>query len=127
MVPATFERAARWGTGCVGASVPAPRIEPAFDAARAAWANAGREGAPYLVAIAYFALVDAEQGRSNVWDYYSITGEEVARLITDGVAAGPGQVKDTMAAFAGIGADELILNPTVGDTEGITRLADLVL
>lgn len=84
-------------------------------------------GAPYLVAIAYFALVDAERGRSNVWDYYSITGEEVARLITDGVAAGPGQVKDTVAAFAGIGADELILNPTVGDTEGITRLADLVL
>jgi alkanesulfonate monooxygenase SsuD/methylene tetrahydromethanopterin reductase-like flavin-dependent oxidoreductase (luciferase family) len=46
IVPATFERAARWGTGYVGASVPAPMIEPAFDAARAAWANAGRQGRP---------------------------------------------------------------------------------
>jgi hypothetical protein len=37
------------------------------------------------------------------------------------VAAGPGQIKDTLAAFADIGADigadELILNPTVGDPE----------
>jgi alkanesulfonate monooxygenase SsuD/methylene tetrahydromethanopterin reductase-like flavin-dependent oxidoreductase (luciferase family) len=127
MVPATFERAARWGTGYVGASVPTPMVEPAFDAARAAWANAGREGSPYLVAIASFALVDAEQNRSNVWDCYSITSEKVARPITDGVSAGPGQVKDTVAAFAGIGADELILNPTVGDTEEIARLAGLVL
>jgi hypothetical protein len=50
-----------------------------------------------------------------------------ARLITDGLAAGPAQVKETVAAFADIGADELILNPTVGDPEETTRLADIVL
>ena len=126
-VPAAFERVARWGTGYVGGSVPAPMVAPAFEATRAAWTNAGREGSPYLIAIAYFALGDAERGRSNVWDYYSIGGDEIARLITDGVSAGPEQVKDTVAAFAGMGADELILNPTVGDTEEITRLADIVL
>ena len=53
--------------------------------------------------------------------------DEIARLITNGVAAGPARVKDTVAAFADIGADELILNPTVGDLEEITRLADIVL
>jgi hypothetical protein len=31
-----------------------------------------------------------------------------------------------VAAFAGIGADELIFLPAVGDLEEITRLADLV-
>ena len=80
-----------------------------------------------MVAVAYFALGDTEQGQANVWDYYSISGDEIARLITNGVAAGPARVKDTVAAFADIGADELILNPTVGDLEEITRLADIVL
>ena len=126
-VPAAFECVARWGTGYVGASVPAPMVAPAFEAARAAWTNASRRGSPYLVAVAYFALGDTEQGQANVWDYYSISGDEIARLITNGVAAGPARVKDTVAAFADIGADELILNPTVGDLEEITRLADIVL
>jgi alkanesulfonate monooxygenase SsuD/methylene tetrahydromethanopterin reductase-like flavin-dependent oxidoreductase (luciferase family) len=126
-VPAAFERVARWGTGYVGGSVPAPMVAPAFEATRAAWTSARRAGAPRLVAIAYFALGDTEQGRANVWDYYSISGDEIARLITDGVADGPAQVKDTVAAFADIGADELILNPTVGNPEEITRLADIVL
>lgn len=126
-VPASFERVARWGIGYIGGSLPAPMVAPAFEATRAAWAKAGREGSPYLVAVAYFALGDTDQGRANVWDYYSISGDQVARLITDGVAAGPERVKDTVAAFADLGADELILNPTVGDPEEITRLADIVL
>jgi alkanesulfonate monooxygenase SsuD/methylene tetrahydromethanopterin reductase-like flavin-dependent oxidoreductase (luciferase family) len=125
--PASFERVARWGIGYVGASVPAPVVEQAFEAARAAWARARRGGSPYLVAIAYFALGDTDQGHSNLWDYYSISGHAVARLITGGVAAGPAEVKETVAAFADIGADELILNPTVGDPEEITRLAEIVL
>ena len=125
--PASFERVARWGTGYIGLSLPAPMVAPTFEAARAAWAEAGREGSPRLVAIAYFALGDAEQGRANVWDYYSISGDEVARLVTGAMAAGPGLVKDTVAAFADIGTDELILNPTVGDLEEINRLADIVL
>ena len=125
-VPASFERVARWGIGYVGASAQAPMVAPDFEATRATWAKAGREGSPYLVAIAYFALGDTEQGQANVFDYYSIAGDEIARLITGGVAAGPGRVKDTVAAFADIGADELILNPTVGDLEEITRLADIV-
>jgi alkanesulfonate monooxygenase SsuD/methylene tetrahydromethanopterin reductase-like flavin-dependent oxidoreductase (luciferase family) len=125
--PAAFERVARWGIGYVGASVPAPMVAPAFEATRAAWARAARGGSPYLVAIAYFALGDTGQGRANVWDYYSIAGDEVAGFISEGLAAGPAQVKETVAAFADIGADELILNPTVGDPEEITRLADIVL
>ena len=127
MVPAAFERAARWGIGYVGASLPAGMIAPSFDAVRTAWSQAGREGSPYLVAIAYFALGDAEQGRANVWDYYSVSGEEIAGLISGGVAGGPGQVKETVAAFADLGADELILNPAVGDIDEIDRLSDIVL
>ena len=62
-MPATFERMARWGTCYVGRSAPASTVAPAFEAARGAWAKAGREGSPYLVAIAYFALGDPDLGR----------------------------------------------------------------
>lgn len=127
MVPATFERMARWGAGYFGASVPAANVASAFDSARAAWTKAGREGSPYLVAQAYFALGDPDQGRANVWDYYSGLSDELVSLVLDGVLAGPEQIKDAVTAFAGIGADELLLNPTVGDTKEITRLADIVL
>ena len=126
-VPATFERVARWGTGYVGLSLPAPRVARDFEATRAAWAEAGRGGSPRLIAMAYFALGDAEQGRANIWDYFSISGDEAARLVTGGMAVSPGLVKDTVASFADIGADELILNPAVGDPEEISRLADIVL
>ncbi|MEV5753752.1 hypothetical protein AB0L00_38535 [Actinoallomurus sp. NPDC052308] len=99
---ASFERVARRGAGYIGGSVPAPLVAPAFDAVRAAWATAGREGSPHLVALAYSALGDTVQGHANVWDYYQSTGDEVARLITDGMASGPGRVKDAVAAFADI-------------------------
>ncbi|HEX6448723.1 MAG TPA: hypothetical protein VF060_04600 [Trebonia sp.] len=118
---------ARWGAGYIGLSLPAPMVAPAFAAARAAWAEAERAGSPRLIAIAYFALGGTGQGRANVRDYYSIAGDELAGHVSDGVAAGPAQVKETVAAFADVGADELILNPTVGDLDEIDRLADIVL
>jgi len=118
---------ARWGIGYIGTSMPAPMVAPYFEAIRAAWVKAGREGSPRLVAIAYLALGDAVQGQANVWAYYSTAGDEIARRITGGIAAGPARVRDTVAAFADIGADELIFNPTVGDPDEITRLAHIVL
>ena len=55
-----------------------------------------------MIATASFALGDTEQGQANVWDYFRITGYRSARFITDGVATGPGQVKDAVAALADI-------------------------
>lgn len=125
-VQASFERVARWGTGYVGGPVPAPRVGPAFEAARVAWAKGVRAGSPYLAAVAHFALGDAEQGRANVWDYYRITGDRGAHRIAEGVATGPRQVKDAVTAFADIGADELIFLPAIGNLEEIARLAATV-
>jgi alkanesulfonate monooxygenase SsuD/methylene tetrahydromethanopterin reductase-like flavin-dependent oxidoreductase (luciferase family) len=127
MVPAAFERVARWGKGYIGASVPASMVAPAFQGARTAWKNAGREGTPRLVAIAYYALGDIDKGRSNVWDYYMTAGDETAGLITGGVLVGPDGVKTGLKEFAEIGADELILNPTLDDLSELERLADVVL
>lgn len=58
---------------------------------------------------------------------YSILGKQIADFISGSIAAGPDGVRDTVAAFAGIGATDLICAPTAGDPEEIARLADIVL
>jgi hypothetical protein len=89
--------------------------------------RSGTKPPPRLVALAYVALGDADQGRSNVWDFYSPLGEDFAGLVTSGIATGPDAVRQTLTAFADIGATDLILNPAVGDPDEITRFADIVL
>jgi alkanesulfonate monooxygenase SsuD/methylene tetrahydromethanopterin reductase-like flavin-dependent oxidoreductase (luciferase family) len=125
--PVSFERMARWGNGYVGPAAPPPAVAPAFEGARAAWAEAGREGSPYLVAVSYFALGDVEQGRANVSDYAAVHGEEIVHMLTDAMATGSGPIKDRVAAYADLGIDELIFSPSVGDIDEVSRLADAVL
>jgi alkanesulfonate monooxygenase SsuD/methylene tetrahydromethanopterin reductase-like flavin-dependent oxidoreductase (luciferase family) len=125
--PAAFARMARRGQGYIAGSVPASYVGQSFEAARAAWTEAGREGSPRLVAIAYFALGDAEKGRGAVADYYSFGGQGTVDLIGSAVQASPEGVKQAVTAFGDLGADELIFNPTVDDVDEISRLAELVL
>ncbi|WP_446041207.1 LLM class flavin-dependent oxidoreductase [Streptomyces sp. SID1121] len=126
-VPASFERVARAGQGYIGASLPPAMIGPAFDGVRAAWQAAGRQGSPYLVAIAYFAVADAEAGTSSVRDYYTTAGPDAAELLASTVRGGAEAIKEVVRAFEDLGADELILNPTSDDLDEVARLADVVL
>jgi alkanesulfonate monooxygenase SsuD/methylene tetrahydromethanopterin reductase-like flavin-dependent oxidoreductase (luciferase family) len=124
---AALDRMARWGEGYLGASQPAAAVGDAFEGARTAWRNAGREGSPRLVAIAYYAFGDIDKGRDNIRDYYSAFGDEEADAVAAGVHGGPDAVKAAVEAFAGIGADELILNPALDDIDEVARLADALL
>jgi alkanesulfonate monooxygenase SsuD/methylene tetrahydromethanopterin reductase-like flavin-dependent oxidoreductase (luciferase family) len=125
--PAAMARMAKWGLGYVGGSMPASVVAEPFEAARVAWKEAGREGAPRLVAVAYFAFADGDQGRANVHDYYSFLGDDQANYVASAVSVGPDAIKATAAAFEEIGADELIFNPTLADLDEIGKLADTVL
>lgn len=127
MAPKAMARMARWGQGYVGASVPASMVSSSFDMARQAWADAGREGAPRLVAISYYAFGDVDKGRANVWDYYDASGKEFADLASGSFPGGVDAVRQTVKDFEAIGADELIFNTTVGDLDQIKQLADAVL
>lgn len=127
MAAASYRRMATWGEGYVGGSVPAPMVEPSFQAARAAWQDAGRSGAPRLVGLAYFAIGNADTGRANVYDYYSIAGQEIATLVADNVARGEADVRRIMTAYQDIGADDLIFNSGTDDLDDIARLADIAL
>jgi len=126
MAPASYARMAKWGQGYIAGSVPAAMVAPTFEASRAAWQEAGREGSPRLVAIAYFALGDADRGRANVHNYYEATGE-FADLVSANVGGTPEAVRTLVAQFEEIGADEFILNPTTDDLDDVARLADIVL
>jgi alkanesulfonate monooxygenase SsuD/methylene tetrahydromethanopterin reductase-like flavin-dependent oxidoreductase (luciferase family) len=124
--PAAIERMARWGEGYVGGTAPAPMVAPSFDAARDAWSRAGRDGSPRLVALAYYALGDGEQGQKNVHDYYSDFGD-FADLVASAVCDTPQKVRETVASFKGIGAADLIFHASTDDVDDIKRLADIVL
>jgi alkanesulfonate monooxygenase SsuD/methylene tetrahydromethanopterin reductase-like flavin-dependent oxidoreductase (luciferase family) len=126
MSPAAYARMARWGQGYIAGSLPASMAGQCFDAARAAWREEGREGEPWLVAIAYFALTDPDTGRHKVRDYYTGSGD-FTDLVVNGMSATPEEVRSVTKAFADLGADELILNPTTDEIADIARLADIVL
>jgi alkanesulfonate monooxygenase SsuD/methylene tetrahydromethanopterin reductase-like flavin-dependent oxidoreductase (luciferase family) len=126
MSDAAYARGAKWGTGYIGGSVPASMVAPSFDAFRSEWTKAGREGSPRLIGLAYFAFGDGDLGRSNVHDYYSISGDQIAGLISGNVSVGADRVKETIEAFAEIGTTDLIFNPSIGDLDEIARLAEVV-
>ena len=126
MAKQTFARMARWGVGYVGGSLPAGMVAPAFESARTAWTDAGREGAPRLVAIAYFAVNNGEAGRANIYDYYSFISHDVATMISNNGAVGPDEIANTIKSFAEIGADDLVFNPMTDDPDEIERLAELL-
>jgi alkanesulfonate monooxygenase SsuD/methylene tetrahydromethanopterin reductase-like flavin-dependent oxidoreductase (luciferase family) len=127
LAPRAMARMARWGQGYVAGSFPAAMIGPYFDQARQAWAEAGREGSPRLVALAYYAFDDVSQGRANVFDYYSDMGKEFADLVSGTFPADADAMLDVVKQFEDLGADELIFNTTIPSLDQITRLADTVL
>jgi alkanesulfonate monooxygenase SsuD/methylene tetrahydromethanopterin reductase-like flavin-dependent oxidoreductase (luciferase family) len=127
LAPAAFERMARWGRGYIGAAYPPEVVAGAFDKAREAWRQAGRDGSPRLVAIAYFAMSDVDAGRGNVRDYYGNFGADAADAIAGGVRDGADEVRETVKAYEDLGTDELILHPTLDHLDEVTRLAEAVL
>ena len=125
--PAALSRMAKWGEGYVGASVPAAMAGQGFEAARNAWKEAGREGSPRLVGLAYYALGDGEAGKANVHDYYyNPAYSEFADLVVSGVCDSPAKVKEAISAYSDLGADTLVFNTGTDDIDDIKRLAEIV-
>ncbi|WP_216894042.1 LLM class flavin-dependent oxidoreductase [Nocardia alni] len=124
--PAALRRMARWGVGYVAGSVPAAMAAPAFEAARAAWKDGGREGSPRMIGLVYYALGDGEAGRRNVYDYYSVAGD-YAKVATSALCDSPQAVREMTTSYGDLGIDELIFNPGTDDPDDIERLADIVL
>jgi alkanesulfonate monooxygenase SsuD/methylene tetrahydromethanopterin reductase-like flavin-dependent oxidoreductase (luciferase family) len=126
-VDAAFERAARYGDGWIMGGGAPDQFREGAAKARAAWQSAGREGAPRLMALGYFALGDrAEQAAdSYLGDYYAFLGE-YAGMIAAGAAKDAATVKQYVQAFSDAGCDELILFPCDPDPAQVDLLADTI-
>jgi alkanesulfonate monooxygenase SsuD/methylene tetrahydromethanopterin reductase-like flavin-dependent oxidoreductase (luciferase family) len=125
--PAALRRMATWGDGWIAGTMPPSMVESSFEAVRLAWREAGRDGTPRLVTLAYFGFGDNDKGRANVYDYYSAGGHDIAEQVSGSVAPDAATAQAVVKAFDGIGADELIFLPTTDDVDEIARLSDAVL
>lgn len=123
---AAFRRAAEFGIGWTVGGLPPDMAAPLAEKARAAWRDAGRQGQPRLVALAYFSLGDTEErSRAYLLDYYSPMGD-MAQMIADAALRSPEAITGAIDAFGELGFDELVLDPTVADPDQVHLLAEVV-
>ena len=124
-VDASFARAARFD-GWIGAGSPPDQYAPMAERAKAAWSEAGREGEPRLMGLAYFALgEDAEAAaEASLGDYYAWLGEDIANYIIAGAAKDAETARRYVAEFAEAGCGELIFCPSSSDPAQVDLLAD---
>lgn len=124
---ASIRRAAQFGMGWTAGGLPPDAVRPLVEKVRSAWEEAGRDGPPRIVALAYFSLGDTEEdSRRYLLDYYGLMGSEVAEMIAGSALRSPDAISAAVDAFAGVGVDELILDPTVPDPEQVDALAGVV-
>jgi alkanesulfonate monooxygenase SsuD/methylene tetrahydromethanopterin reductase-like flavin-dependent oxidoreductase (luciferase family) len=125
--PGPLRRVGQWADGFLGAVLPPDMMRQMFGAAQESWREAGRSGEPRMVAARYFRLGPDSQGPGEgyIRDYYAFGGE-TAEQVVQSILSTPEAIKEAMQAYEGIGADELILWPTVANLDQIDRLADVV-
>jgi alkanesulfonate monooxygenase SsuD/methylene tetrahydromethanopterin reductase-like flavin-dependent oxidoreductase (luciferase family) len=125
-VDASFERAARFGDGWIAGGAPPDQYAEMAEKARSAWSEAGRDGQPRLMGLAYFSLGERAEQEASAYlsDYYAFLGEEVAGYIVSSAAKDADTVRQYTAAFEQAGCDELIFFPSSGDPAQVDLLAD---
>ncbi len=126
---ASFARAARFGDGWIAGGSGPEEFAKGAEKTRQAWADAGRDDKPHLMALAYFSLGDRaeEDARAYLMDYYAFLGEEVAGMIAGGAAKDADTVKQYLGAYEAAGCDELVFCPSSADPAQVDLLADAAL
>ena len=124
--PAAIERVARWGDGFLAAGAPSWAGE-LFGTARRFWKEYGRDGEPRLVAQVNVALGPDDvvhDAQASMHAYYTFTG--MADRMVAGMLSTPAQIREAIAAFADLGADEVMLYCYGLDPDQVDRLADVL-
>jgi alkanesulfonate monooxygenase SsuD/methylene tetrahydromethanopterin reductase-like flavin-dependent oxidoreductase (luciferase family) len=84
---------------------------------RAAWAAAGKRGAPRLVAMVYTAAGPQarDEAARHMRSYYGFLGAQRAEELASHVVTSAGQLAETRDRIAEAGFDEVLLLPTSAD------------
>lgn len=123
---AAVHRTVEYGEGWISGGGGPQAAVPMIEKVRKAWRDAGREGTPRFVGLAYFGLVDEEGSRRALRTYYAFTGG-FAEAVADSALRAPQRLKDAVEAYREAGFDEVVFQPTVPDLGEVDRLADVVL
>ncbi|GAA4082293.1 LLM class flavin-dependent oxidoreductase [Streptomyces shaanxiensis] len=124
--PAALERVARWGDGFLAAAPPS-WAGGLFDTVRGLWKEYGRDGEPRLVAQVNVALGPRDvldDARARMHAYYAFTG--TADRMVAGLLTTPAEIRTAIAAFADLGADEVMLYCHGLDPDQVDRLAEIM-
>ena len=122
----TVRRVVEHANGWIAAGGGPDAFTETADAVRAAWAEAGREGRPRLLALGYFSLgPDARaHAESYITDYYGFLGPYASQFAAS-VPVEPGALADIGAAYDDVGCDELVLFPCSTGLEQVELLAEV--
>jgi alkanesulfonate monooxygenase SsuD/methylene tetrahydromethanopterin reductase-like flavin-dependent oxidoreductase (luciferase family) len=125
---ASFKRAARVGAGWMMGGGTPEQLADGAGKLRKEWSDAGREGDPRVMALAYYGLgPDGKRhAEEDLEHYYEWLGEETANMIASSAATDADTVRGYASAFAQAGCDELIFFPTASAPEQVDLLADAV-
>lgn len=130
LLPGAIRRAARWADGILGFSfgMAEPELQAQFEAARAAWKEAGRPRPPRLVTGCWVALGDdgPAQMASYLRRYLNFFGDAVEYMIPTVPTTSAEGLLEALARARDLGADEVVLAPTTKDPDEPRRIADLV-
>jgi alkanesulfonate monooxygenase SsuD/methylene tetrahydromethanopterin reductase-like flavin-dependent oxidoreductase (luciferase family) len=129
--PRAIRRVARFADGLCGFSFgpDLAEVERAFETARSAWKQAGRDRAPRLVTSCWFALgPDARQQMdAYLTRYLGFMGAETARrLAPTARTTSETALREALRGLASLGADEVLLVPTTSDPAELERAASVL-
>lgn len=127
----SIERAARWADGVNGFSFgpSADEVRLAFETARAAWEDAGRDKPPRLTTGFWFALGAQARAQMDTYlaRYLNFMGADTARALAPSArTTSADALRDALEMLNDLGTDEVMLVPTTSDPDEVQRVADLI-
>ena len=120
--PRAIERIGKWADGYISGSGGDPKVVASlFKLVEESWKKNGRRGKPRLVCSLYFALGNnaTERGAPYLRSYYGSFAERLMK----GLQSSSDKLKETLGAYSQIGADEVMLWPTIPEMDQLELLS----
>jgi len=122
--PAAMRRSALHGAGWIGGGSSTAGYAALVGQARQVWRDKGRTDRPRMMSLGYVSLGPGGRERAEAYlrPYYAFAGPKAA-MAAAGAITDTGRLRETIAAYAEAGCDELILFPCTTDADQVDLVA----